>query len=398
MTSNSIANKRAFVPFCVPTIEEEEIAEVLDTLKSGWLTTGKKVLRFEDLFRSRLSVKHAMAVTSATSGWLLVAKALGIGPGDEVIVPAITWPSMANVVELLGGTVVLADVDNESLQILPESIEQLITQRTRAIVPVHFAGAPCNLDAIKQCIGDKPIRLVEDAAHALGTYYKGREIGSDSDIAIFSFHPIKNITTGEGGMIVCKDDELAEKIKLLRFHGISKDAWKRYSVGDSPEFEVIEPGYKSNMTDIQAALGLSQMPKLDRFNEQRRKLAELYNNYLEEIDGITPLINDLTEHVHAWHLYIVKLNLDRLTVDRNEFIRQLGLRNIGAGIHFPSIHRMKYYREKYQYSSDDLPNATILGQSILSLPLYPNMTTDQVKQVVEEVQDIINNNLKHTEI
>jgi dTDP-4-amino-4,6-dideoxygalactose transaminase len=384
-----------FIPFCIPTIEEEEIHEVIDTLKSGWITTGKKVLQFEEMLRSRLKAKNAIAVNSATSGWQLVAKAIGIGPGDEVIIPSITWPSISNGVELLGGRCVFADVDSESLQILPEEVSRLLTPRTKAVVPVHFAGAPFDIDAIKKIIEGKPIYLVEDAAHAAGTRYKGKEIGCSTQMAIFSFHAIKNMTTGEGGMIICNDDDLAEKLRLLRFHGITKDAWKRYSNGTSPEFEVINPGYKFNMMDLQAALGICQLNKLDSFNEKRKNLANRYNMHFADIEGIIPLSNrEMPGNVHAWHLYIIKLDVEKLSIGRNEFIDALGKENIGAGLHFPAIHLMKYYREKYGYTKNDLPNATKAGSSILSLPIYPRMNMNDVDRVAETVQKVFKNNLK----
>jgi len=383
-----------FSPFCVPTLEEEEIEEVVATLKSGWITTGKKVLRFEEMFCERLQARNAIAVNSATSGWHLVAKALGIGPGDEVIIPSITWTSVANVVELLGATPVFADVSEDSLQLLPEKIAKKITSRTKAVITVHFAGAPFDLDAVREILTGTSIHLIEDAAHSLGTKYKGKEVGSDSSIAIFSFHPIKNITTGEGGMIVCNDDELAEKLRLLRFHGISKDAWNRYAKGGSPEYEVIDPGYKFNMMDIQAALGISQLPKLDRFNQGRMEIATLYNTLFEDFEGIRPLRNTGFDYEHAWHLYIVALDLNQISIDRNQFILELGDHGVGAGIHFPAIHNMKFYREKYQILPEDLPNASKMGRSIVSLPIYPTMQRDDVLRVVNAVKTIYNRNLK----
>jgi len=381
--------EQKFIHFCTPIIEEEELNEVLDTLKSGWLTTGKKVIRFEEQFCERLQAKHAIAVNSATSGWHLLAHALEIGPGDEVIIPSITWPSIANVVELLGAKAVFADVDPTSLQLLPSEVERLITERTKAVIPVHFAGAPFDIDAIKSILKDKPIHLIEDAAHAIGTSYKGKEIGSGSSLAIFSFHPIKNITTGEGGMIICNDDQLADKLRLMRFHGISKDAWKRYAKGGSPEFEVIEPGFKFNMMDLQAALGIAQFPKIDRFNQRRTEIAHLYQELLSTVSGVQPLINSGYEHQHAWHLFIVRLDLSLISIDRNEFIHALGEENIGAGIHFPAIHLMRYYKDKYAYTINDLPNATKAGNAILSLPLHPGMTDEDVHYVVHAIKKII---------
>ena len=383
-----------FIPFCLPTIEDEEIHEVVETLRSGWLTTGKKVLRFEEMFRNRLNARHAISTNSATSAWHVTARALGIGAGDEVIVPAITWPSIANVVELVGGRPVFADVDSHSLQMLPSELARLLTPRTKAVIPVHFAGAPFDLDAFRCVLHGRPVHLVEDAAHAAGTFYKNQEVGNSSSLAIFSFHPIKNITTGEGGMIVCQDDELAEKLRLLRFHGISKDAWKRYSKGGSPEFEVVEPGYKFNMMDLQAALGIAQLPKLERFNARRTALASLYGELLKSVEAASPLVNSGYSFRHAWHLYVVKLDLAKLSIERNAFITGLAEANVGAGLHFPAIHLMRYYREKYGYSETDLPQATAAGRSILSLPLYPGMSDQDVHRVVDAVKQVIKHHLR----
>ncbi len=378
--------KEKYLQLCEPIIESEEINEVVDTLKSGWLTSGPKVIKFEEMFRDYIGAKQAVSTCSATAAWHLVGHALGIKSGDEVIVPSITWPSISNIVELLGATTVFADVDPSTLQIDPNEVKRLITDKTKVVIPVHYAGAPCDLDAIHDVLKGTDIVLVEDAAHALGTFYKGVEIGRASKIAIFSFHPIKNITTGEGGMIVTDNDSLAARFRQLRLNGMTKDAWDRYSKGGKAQFEVVEPGFKANMTDIQAALGISQLPKLKRFNEKRAKLASLYINQLKGVAGISPIKSVDYDSVHAWHLFIVRLKLEELTIDRDEFIQALSDENIASGIHFPAIHLQHYYREKYQVS---LPNASSAGQSIVTLPLHPNLEAKDILRIVAVIKNIL---------
>ena len=378
-----------FLPFSRPTVGEQEIAEVVDSLRSGWLTTGPKVARFEEMFRERLGVPHAIAVNSATAGLHIVLHALDLSAGDEVIVPSITWASTANVVELLGARPVFADVDPVTLQMDPDDVRRRLTGRTRAVVPVHYAGAPADLDALREVIGERPIELVEDAAHAVGTFYRGREIGSDSFAAVFSFHPIKNLTTGEGGLVVCQDDTLAERLRILRFHGVSKDAWKRYHRGGQAQYEIVEPGYKYNMLDLQAALGIHQLARLDEFNAVRRRLAERYHLLLAELPEITPIGAVDYPAEHAWHLYVVRLETAGLDVTREEFLAELGDENIGTGLHFPAVHLQQFYRQKYAYGPADLPHAADAGGRIFSLPLYPLLTESDQDDVVAALERVV---------
>lgn len=377
------------IPFSRPTIEEEDIAEVVDTLRSGWITSGPKVRRFEERFKQRLEVPHAVSVSSATAGLHILLSALGIGPGDEVIVPTMTWVSTANVVELVGAKAILADINPSTLQIDPEEVERKLSARTRAVIPVHYAGEPSDLDAIRQLLEGKNIVLIEDAAHALGTAYKGQEIGSDSFAAIFSFHPIKNITTGEGGVIVCNDDELAKKLSLLRFHGIDRDAWKRYRTGSAPQYDVLEPGYKYNLTDLQAALGLHQIAKLDRFNAQREHLAQKYDLLLKDISGVTPIGRVTYPAKHAWHLYVVRLDSEEFGHCRDRIIEMMAQENIGLGLHFHPIHLQTYYQYKYSYQPQDLPHASKAGAEIVSLPLYPLLTQEQQIRIVDTLSKLL---------
>ena len=378
-----------FLPFSRPTIEADEIAEVVDCLQSGWITSGPRVLRFEEMFRERLCVAHAIAVNSATAGLHIALHALGIAAGDEVIVPAITWASTSNVVELLGARTVFADVDAATLQLDPGEISRLVTARTKAVVPVHYAGAPADLDAIKAAVAGRDIAIVEDAAHALGTEYRGRKIGASGSIAVFSFHPIKNITTGEGGMVTCDDAALADRMRLLRFHGVSKDAWRRYSNGGAAQYEVIEPGYKYNMLDIQAAIGVKQFPKLDRFNTERKRLAERYRRLLADLPAVRPIGLPDYPATHAWHLFVVRLDRNRLSLGRNALIAAMADENIGVGLHFPALHTQQYYRECYGYTERDLPNATAAGAEILSLPLYPGLGDDGQDDVVAALRRVV---------
>lgn len=377
------------IPFSRPTIEEDEIAEVVDVLRSGWITSGPKVRQFEEMFKQRLGVPHALAVTSATAGLHIVLSALGIGSGDEVIVPTLTWTSTANIVELVGAKAILADVDPLTLQLDPSEVERLISPRTKAVIPVHYVGEPADLDAIKQLIEGRDIALIEDAAHALGTEYKGREIGSNSLVAIFSFHPIKNITTGEGGMIVTTNDDLAKRMSLLRFHGIDRDAWKRYNNTKGPQYDVIEPGYKYNLTDLQAALGIHQMAKLDRFNAKRQELAERYDLLLKDLPGATPIGHVAYPAKHAWHLYIIRFDSDEFNISRDRVIEMMGDENIGLGLHFHPLHLQAYYQSKYDYGPGDLPHATKAGAQMVSLPLYPLLSEEDQVRIVETLAKVL---------
>ena len=377
------------LPFSRPTIEEDEIAEVVDSLRSGWITTGPKVVRFEELFLQRLGVTQAVAVNSATAGLHLAVAALNLRPEDEVIVPALTWAATANVVELCGARTVFADVDPDTLCIDPADVARRITPRTRAIIPVHFAGQPVDLDALAALAREHRLVIIEDAAHALGTTYRGREVGTSGHVAVFSFHPIKNITTGEGGMITCNDAALADRLRTLRFHGVSKNAWNRFRGGGVPQYDVLEPGWKYNMLDLQAALGLRQMTKLDRFNARRRELAARYDARLRDVPELRPLAPTRYPSTSACHLYIVRLDLAAVDLDRNDFMQALGAENIGTGLHFPALHLSSHYAARYGYRPGSLPAAEAAGESILSLPLYPLLTEADQDDVVAAIGRVL---------
>jgi dTDP-4-amino-4,6-dideoxygalactose transaminase len=386
------ARRETFLPFSRPTIEAEEIAEVTDSLKSGWITTGPKTARFEELFRKRLGVEQALAVNSATAGLHMAVAALNLKPGDEVIVPPLTWAATANVVELCGARTVFADVDADTLCLDPEDAARKVTPCTRAIMPVHYAGQPADLDAFGRLADRHRLAVIEDAAHAVGTFYKGVEIGASGNVVVFSFHPIKNITTGEGGMVVFRDSALADRMRRLRFHGVTKDAGKRYVRGANPEYDVIEPGFKYNMLDIQAAIGLHQMAKLERFNARRKELAERYAALLRDVPEVAPLGFVRYPAVHAWHLYVVRLDLKAVRLSRAEFMMALQEENIGTGLHFPALHLARYYREKYGCQPGQLPNAEKAGESILSLPLYPLLREEDQDDVVAALKRVIARN------
>jgi dTDP-4-amino-4,6-dideoxygalactose transaminase len=376
-----------FLPFAIPSIGTEEIDEVTATLLSGWLTTGPRTKRFEAAFADYVGAPFAVAVSSATAGLHLCLAAIGVGPGDEVITTPLTFCSTANVVVHLGATPVLADVDDD-FNIDPEALRVKITPRTKAIIPVHFAGQPCAMDELLAIAHEHNIFVIEDAAHALGATYHDRAIGTIGDATVFSFYATKNLTTGEGGMVTSKNPEIAEKVRLLSLHGISKDAWKRYTSEGSWYYEVTAPGYKCNMTDIQAAIGLQQLARFTSMQEQRRRIVATYDHGLADLpEIITPTTNPNVEH--AWHLYVIQLDLERLTIDRAQFIEELRTRGIGASVHFIPLHLHPYYRDRFGYSLGDYPRAEYLYERIVSLPLYPRMTESDIDRVIDAVHNIV---------
>lgn len=375
--------------FSRPSLEAEEIEAVEAVLRSGWITTGPRTAEFEALFRERLGAPHAIAVSSATAGLHLAIATLDLEPGDEVIVPSLTWASTANVVELCGGRPVFADVERDTLNLDPEDVKRRLGPRTRAIVPVHFAGQPVDLDALRSLASERGICVIEDAAHAVGAAHRGVEIGASGELVVFSFHPIKNVTTGEGGMVICRDDARAERIRLLSFHGVSKNAWSRYERGSPPQYDVLAPGFKYNMMDIQATLGLCQMRKLERFNRRRAELAVRYDAQLRGVPELAPLGRVDYPALHAWHLYVVRLDLDAVDLDRNAFMQELGERGIGTGLHFLPLHLTRWYRERYGHARGDLPRTEYNGDRIFSLPLHPGLGDGDVDDVVEALRDAI---------
>jgi dTDP-4-amino-4,6-dideoxygalactose transaminase len=381
--------RATFLPFSTPTIDEDEINEVVDSLKSGWITTGPKVKRFEDAFKAYVGAPYAIPLSSATAGLHLTLLALGIKKGDEVITTPMTFASTVSMVILCGATPVLADIEPGTLNIDPAKIREKISPRTRAVIPVHFAGQPCDMDPIITLAREHGLTVIEDAAHAAGTEYKGRHIGSLDTISIFSFHPNKNITTGEGGMVCTADEALAEEIALLKFHGMSREAWKRFAASGSANYDILMPGFKYNMMDIQAAIGIHQLPKLDRFIETRTGIAERYNREFADVAELALPAYAPYAQRHAWHLYTPLVRIEMLDINRDQFMDELKRRNIGSGLHYKAIHHHPYYRDHLGIADDDLPMASYASERILSLPLFPRMTEDDVADVVTAVKEVI---------
>ncbi len=381
--------RQMFLPFTRPSITEAEIREVSDALRSGWITSGPRVDAFEKEFATYVSAPFGIAVTSATAGFHILLQALGIGPGDEVISPSLTWPSPANMVELLGASSVFADIDAKTFQLDPLSVDRVLTPHTKAIIPVHFGGQPCDLEAFQTLCEKKGLILIEDAAHAIGTEYRGQRIGSRKNPAVFSFHAIKNLTTGEGGLITVSDERLKDRLISLRFHGVNQDAWKRFGREVAKGYDLFEPGWKYNLTDLQAALGLAQLRRIEEMNERRRKLAELYDRFLDSVPEIIRPARVPYPFRHSWHLYTVLIDPERTGFTRDEFREELRKRNIGTGLHFLAVHTLSYYRERYHPSSELLKNSEYVGARILSLPLFPDMGENDVVQVVEEIQNLL---------
>jgi dTDP-4-amino-4,6-dideoxygalactose transaminase len=380
--------RREFLLFSPPAVGQEEIAEVVDTIRSGWITTGPKTQQFETAFRNRVEARDALGLNSCTAGLHLGLLAQGVRPGDEVITTPMTFCACANVIEHLGGTPRFVDVEADTLNLDPAAVEAAVTPRTRAILAVHYAGHPVELDSIRDIAGRYGLALIEDAAHAVPASYKGRLIGSAENPVSFSFYATKNLTTGEGGMLT-GSPELIARARTLGLHGMSRDAWKRYGHGGSWFYEVDAPGFKYNMTDVQAAMGLAQLRKLDGFQRRRRAIVASYNEAFRDVDALeTPV--ERPEVEHAWHLYVLRLRLETLRIDRNRFIEELAARNIGTSVHFIPIHLHPYYRQKYQYSPDQFPVAHSNYQRMLSLPIHPRLSDHDVGDVTSAVLDVVN--------
>jgi UDP-4-amino-4-deoxy-L-arabinose-oxoglutarate aminotransferase len=383
--------RKDFLPFARPSITADDLEAVRSVLKSGWLTTGPKARELEEAFCEYTGGRGAVAISSATGGMHVLLKALNIGPGDEVITPSMTWVSTANLISLAGASPVFTDVNSDTLMVSAEQIAEKITPKTKAIIPVHYTGASLDLDPIRELAAIWDIPLIEDAAHAAGTRYRDVPIGNRGT-AVFSFHPIKNMTTGEGGMIISDDDAILERARRLKFHGLGMDAFDRATQGRSPQAEVLEPGYKYNLPDMNAVLGLSQLNRLDALNRKRTELAAYYQDQLADIEEIIPLKIPDYPHTHAWHLFVVRLDIDKAGMDREMFMEELKNRNIGTGIHFRAVHLHKYYREIMGFERGTLPNTEWNSDRILSLPLFPDMTETDIQDVVEAIKDVLATN------
>jgi dTDP-4-amino-4,6-dideoxygalactose transaminase len=388
---NQAPVRQAFLPYNLPDIEQGEIDEVIDTLRSGWITTGPKTKEFERRFAGYVGARHAIAVNSCTGGLHVALAAAGIGLGDEVIVPTMTFCATANVAVHVGATPVIVDVEPDTLNIAPQSLEAAITPRTRAVMPVHLYGHPCDMDRIGEIARAHRLLVIEDAAHAVGAEWCDRRVGTLSSATVFSFYATKNLTTAEGGMITSDDDEYAEQMRIWVLHGISHDAWKRYSAEGSWYYEVCVPGFKYNLTDLQSALGLRQLARLEAMTLRRAELADMYRAGLCDLAEI-----ELPAHRpnirHAWHLYAIRLRLERLKINRAEFIERLKSEGIGTSVHFIPLHRQPYYRDRFGLQPQDFPVADAAYERLISLPLYTKMTAHDVEDVIEAVRRIVQRN------
>ena len=386
--STKSATRSTFLPFALPDIGEEEVASVVETLRSGWLTTGPKVKRFEKEFAEFIGCREGIAVNSATAALHLALDALGIKEGDEVIVPTMTFAATAEVVQYLKARPVLVDCEAATFNVSPEIVEHAITPRTRAVIPVHIAGQPCDIVPIVELAHQKRVAVIEDAAHSFPAHDHGRTIGTISDVTCFSFYATKTITTGEGGMLVSDDPQVLDRARIMSLHGISRDAWKRYTAEGSWYYEILYPGFKYNMTDIAAAIGLEQLKKAERFLHIRRRYAAMYDEAFADVpEIIRPSARAGVGH--AWHLYVIRLRRDMLSIDRAGFIEELKARNIGTSVHFIPLHLHPHYRDTFGYRPEDLPVATRVYEETVSLPIYTRMTETDVQSVIDAVTEVV---------
>jgi dTDP-4-amino-4,6-dideoxygalactose transaminase len=392
------------LPFYKPLIAREEIAQLIEAVESGWLTTGPKTLEFEAAIARYVGAPFAVGVNSCTAAMHLALVAMGIGPGDVVITSPITFPATANVIEHCGARPVFVDVEPETLLLDVAALEQFLAaperqdidaDRVKAILPVHFAGQPCDMDAIFGLASRYALAVIEDSAHALGAEFEAYKVGSDYGLGFqgqwascFSFYATKNITAGEGGMLTTNDPELVEQAAVLRLHGISRDAWKRYQVAGYQHYEVLFPGYKYNMFDLQAALALPQLSHIDDWQRRREAYTDLYNQGLADIEGILPL-QVKPNRRSAYHLYVIMADSTRLGVSRDELLNRIAAAGIGVGVHFRSLTVQKFYREKYGFQEGDFPVAERASEQVLSLPLYPAMHESDVERVIRTVRNVL---------
>jgi dTDP-4-amino-4,6-dideoxygalactose transaminase len=417
------------IPFHKPTITDDEIDEVVDSLRSGWITMGPKTVKFEEAFTKYIGIKHSIAVNSCTAALHLALEAVHLKAGDEVIIPTMTFTATGEAVTYFNAKPVLVDIERDTHNIDVEKIERCITPNTKALIPVHFAGQPCDMEEIFEIATKYNLFVIEDAAHSLPAWYmgkgenietghsndkeiseaaegrerdngrkeKGGKIGTFGDITCFSFYATKTLATGEGGMVTTENDEWADRIRMQRLHGISKDAWKRYSKKGSWHYDVMDAGYKYNMTDLQAALGLAQLRKIERMWERRRLIAMRYTEAFKNMEEIIPpFVKE--DRVSAWHLYIIKLNLEALKIDRAAFIEELGKRDIGTSVHFIPLHKHPFYRNKYNCKVYDFPVAEWIYERSISLPVYPEMTDAEVERVIEMVVDVVVKNRRECKV
>jgi dTDP-4-amino-4,6-dideoxygalactose transaminase len=389
MSTTETFVRKAFLPFALPDVDDTEVAEVAAVIRSGWLTSGAKTTQFESEFAGAVGAKHAVAVNSCTAAMHLALEAIELRAGDEVIIPTYTFAATAQVVHYFGARPVLVGVAPTGLCIDPAKVEAAVTPRTRAIIPVHIGGRSAELDELHAVARKHNLCVIEDAAHAFPTVYKGRTVGSISEFTCFSFYATKPLATGEGGMICTDNEQFADRCRLMCLHGISRDAWKRYTAEGSWYYEIVAPGFKYNMTDIAAAMGLAQLHKVDRMRERRAQIAGQYTEAFRELPELEPPPDAPADGRHSWHLYMLRLNLDALTIDRARFFEELRARKIGASVHFIPLHLHPYYRDAYGYKPEDFPVAYREYRREISLPIYSKMSDEDVRDVIEAVTDIV---------
>ena len=380
--------KKKFLVFGQPKIEQPEIDEVVDSLKSGWIGTGPKVHKFEEMFKEYKQTKHAMALYSCTAALHLSLLAIGIKSQEEIIVPTMTFASTANTVVHVGAIPVFADCEKDTMNIDPKDIERKITAKTKAIIPVHFAGRPCNMDAIMDIAKRHNLKVIEDCAHAIETEYHGKKAGTFGDLGCFSFYVTKNIVTGEGGMAITSNEDYANIIKIMGLHGMSKDAWKRFSDSGYKHYQVLYAGYKYNMMDIQAAIGIHQLPRVDKYWERRQEIWNQYNEAFNDLPVFIPAAIEPNTR-HAYHLYTLLLDIDKLNITRDEFLNEMTKKNIGVGVHYIALHLNPYYQKNFGYKSGDFPNAEWISDRTVSLPFSAKLIDEDVDDVVDTVRGII---------
>ena len=386
----------SFIPYSRPVLEEEEIQEVVDTLRSGWLTTGPKVAQFEKNFCTFVGCSYALAVNSATAGLHLALEALGVGVGDKVITTVHTFTATAEVIRYLGAEPLFVDIEGDTFNIDAEQVAALLNEHDniKVIMPVHYAGQAANMTRIGELAKMHDVKVVEDAAHALPSTHNGQLVGTISDITVFSFYANKTITTGEGGMVATNDEAIAKRIKTMRLHGINRDVFDRFT-SKKPNwyYEVVAPGFKYNMMDMCGALGIHQLSKADRFQQARASIAERYNRAFVGQPVTTPLVTNCRD-THAWHIYALQLNLEELTISRDEFIEQLSQSGVGASVHYIPLHRMPYWRDNYHLHDEMFPRSSRISDRNVSLPNFASMTDEEVNKVITSVITILDRHKK----
>jgi dTDP-4-amino-4,6-dideoxygalactose transaminase len=386
---------RDFLPFSLPDISNEEIEGVIEVLRSGWITTGPKVKEFEKKFAEFVGANHAVAVNSCTAALHLALESIGLEGGDEVLMSPLTFAATAEVVRYFGAKPIFVDIDERTMNLDPLKLEDHLfshySGRVKAVIPVHYAGLVCDMDKIMQIAQRYGLKVIEDAAHAFPAKHKGRMVGTIGDVTCFSFYATKTLTTGEGGILTTDNDEIAERARLMSLHGIKEDAWRRYTAEGSWYYEIIAPGFKYNLTDIAAAMGLAQLRRIYEMLQKRRNIAHMYNDGFR---NILELETPYSSEEHAWHLYVIRLNTEKLKIDRNQFIEELRTRGIGTSVHFIPLHMHPYYRNTYHYQPTDYPISFRIYKQIISLPIYSKMSSDDALQVIDSVKKVIEKNRK----